>query len=366
MACHTDKQHTHLHVIFNNTNCIDGRTFETHENRHTTKQDRSFQKLMNITDEICEKHHLSVIEHHELSKGKNHWEWDMTRQGLSWKAKLKYAIDQVIKDSENFEDFLQKCDEYGILAEYNPEYKIDLKFMLAEQKENNPRAKMTRAKTLGWYYETKQIKDRIAMYQGVMIYAPRTKIRQITQKHENKFIQDAIDRGNMKLASIAKNIITEYGIEPEQIHQASLSAYAHSRHLLSELNTQKTEIEDLQTKVNVLKKYRKLKVYGDELKALSGRQEKKYRNEHLYELSQLSDIRDKVLEIYPSGRIPTVESLEQKIKELRENLSAMDVEFRQEDKKARELADAQRTIEEYFRQEQSRNQQKGKRRNDLE
>ena len=199
-----------------------------------------------------------------------------------------------------------------------------------------------------------------------MIYAPRTKIRQITQKPENKFIQDAIDRGNMKLASIAKNIIAEYDIEPEQIHQTSLSAYAHSRHLLSKLNNMKTEIEDLQTKINVLKKYRKLKVYGDELKALSGRQEKKYRNEHLYELSQLSDIREKVLEIYPSGRIPTVESLEQKIKELRENLSAMDTEFRQEDKKARELADAQRTIEEYLRQEQSRNQQKGKRQNGLE
>ncbi|MCQ2470384.1 MAG: relaxase/mobilization nuclease domain-containing protein, partial [Ruminococcus sp.] len=108
MACHVNKKHTHLHVVFNNTNCIDGRTFETHENRHTTKQDRSFQKLMNITDEICRKHHLAVIEHHELSKGKNHWEWDMTRQGLSWKAKLKYAIDQVVKESENLENFLQK------------------------------------------------------------------------------------------------------------------------------------------------------------------------------------------------------------------------------------------------------------------
>ena len=44
----------------------------------------------------------------------------------------------------------------------------------------------------------------------------------------------------------------------------------------------------------------------------------------------------------------------------------MDTEFHQEDKKARELADAQRTIEEYLRQEQSRNQQKKRKRNDLE
>ncbi len=141
-------------------------TFETHENRHTTKQDRSFQKLMNITDEVCRQHLLSVIEHPEMGKGKSHWEWDMSQQGLSWKAKLKFTIDQVIKESENFEDFLRKCADFGVLVEYNPDHKIDLKFMLAEQKERNPRAKFTRSRTLGWYYETEQIKGRIAQYMG--------------------------------------------------------------------------------------------------------------------------------------------------------------------------------------------------------
>ena len=82
----------------------------------------------------------------------------MSRQGLSWKAKLKYAIDQVVKESENFEDFLEKCTAHGILYEYNPDQKIDLKFMLAEQKEHNPRAKFTRSRTLGWFYETSRSK----------------------------------------------------------------------------------------------------------------------------------------------------------------------------------------------------------------
>ena len=50
---------------------------------------------------------------------------------------------------------------------------------------------------------------------------------------------------------------------------------------------------------------------------------------------------------------------------LRQKLSAMNTEFNQADKKARELADAQRTIEEYLRQEQSRGEKKRKR-NDLE
>ena len=124
-----------------------------------------------------------------------------------------------------------------MLVEYNPDHKIDLKFMLSEQKERNPRAKMTRARTLGWYYETRQIKDRIAQYHGVMIYTPRTKVRVITKKPPNKFVQDAIDRGNMKLASIAKNVIAEYGVEPDEIRQAAISEYAHSRGLLSELSS---------------------------------------------------------------------------------------------------------------------------------
>jgi hypothetical protein len=51
---------------------------------------------------------------------------------------------------------------------------------------------------------------------------------------------------------------------------------------------------------------------------------------------------------------------------MRKKLSQTDAEYRQADKKARELAEAQRTIEEYLRQEQSRDQQQKRKRNDLE
>ena len=72
------------------------------------------------------------------------------------------------------------------------------------------------------------------------------------------------------------------------------------------------------------------------------------------------------LQLYPSGHIPTVEKLEKNITALRQKLSAMNTEYNQADKKARELADAQRTIEEYLRQEQRQEQQKKRKRNDLE
>lgn len=108
IAVHEDHEHIHAHIIVNNTNMTTGKTFETEHNQGK-KSERAWAELRSISDEICRENDLSVIQHPETSKGKSYWEWDMSRQGLSWKAKLKYAIDQVVKDSEDFEDFLSKC-----------------------------------------------------------------------------------------------------------------------------------------------------------------------------------------------------------------------------------------------------------------
>ena len=66
------------------------------------------------------------------------------------------------------------------MVDYNPDHKIDLKFMLAEQKERNPRAKFTRAKTLGYFYESQQIRKRIESYNYQMSHRPTARIIRTT------------------------------------------------------------------------------------------------------------------------------------------------------------------------------------------
>lgn len=66
------------------------------------------------------------------------------------------------------------------MVDYNPDHKIDLKFMLAEQKERNPRAKFTRAKTLGYFYESQQIRKRIESYKYQMSHRPTARIIRTT------------------------------------------------------------------------------------------------------------------------------------------------------------------------------------------
>ena len=364
LAVHTDKDHIHMHCIFNNVNSFDGRTFETHENRRTTKKDRSFQKLRDLSDEVCREHNISAIKTPSNTKGKSHWEWDMKRQGLSWKARLKYAIDNVIIDSESFEDFLKRCRENGILVEYNPAHKIDLKFMLAEQKERNPRAKMTRARTLGWFYETKQIINRIEEYKGGMLYVPRTRIRERVLDPDLKFVRDAIDRGNMKLASMSKNVIAKYGIQLEDVEQERNRTFAQRAVLVRELNSMKTQIDDYKVQASVIREFRKYKTVYDELKTLSGNQAVKFRKEHSYELRKYGELNSQLHEWYADGRMPTAEALEQKINALKTERLEKDSIYRETDTKLKELSRAQSDIDAFLRQELEPQKQQRKRKKD--
>lgn len=289
LAVHEDHQHIHAHIVFNNTNFVTGKTFETEHNQGK-KSDRAWAEIRHISDEICIENNLSVIEHPETGKGKSHFEWDINRQGLSWKTKLKYAIDQVIKDSDDFADFLLKCAENDILVEYNPDHKIDLKFMLAEQKENNPRAKFTRSRTLGWFYETEQIKRRISLYNGVIAYMPRTKIKVINQnENANKFVRDAIDRQNMKITSKAMNILSKYDVSVDEAKNTAVAAFAERTSLVGELNTINAEIKEREEQLFWLTHYLEVKPYHDEYVSLKGRKQKKYGEQFDAELYRYDD-----------------------------------------------------------------------------
>ncbi len=239
--------------------------------------------------------------------------------------------------------------------------------MLAEQKENNPRAKFTRAKTLGWYYETEQIKGRIAQYIGGMMYVPRTKVRVITPKaEENKFVRDAIDRENMKLTSKALNILTKYGVTVDEAKKAAISAYAVRTALVQELNYMADEIRECETQAETLRKLREVRPYFTEYKSLSGRKQEKYKKANGSFLEQYHELNQKMLKWYPSGHTPTAEKIEQHIAELTAKREQKNAEYNAAKLKADELSQAAREIEQYLRQEQSRNQQQKRKRNDLE
>lgn len=360
LAVHTDTNHIHVHCIFNNVNSDNHRTFETLENR---KSEFATKKLMKLSDEICRKHGLSVIEDHESSKGKSYYEWTVDQLHLSWKSKLKYAIDQVIKVSDDFEDFLKKCDDFGVLVEYNPSHKIDLKFMLAEQRENNPRAKMTRARTLGWFYETPRIKSRIENNKQFMAYAPRAKIIRTTA---DKFLQAPAltrwaDRENMKEVSKAMNEIAKRGLDYEQTKSAAQESFDRQMKLQDGLDLIGTQIRDLSTQLKLVEIYVRNKPYNDRLKSLTGRAKKKYHSEYCDELDEYKDAVKKLKEWYPSGSVPSLELLRKTIADLKSRQKEMREQYTKTSADTEMLSKSLQKIEQYLGNEQQRAEEEQRR-----
>ena len=346
LATHVDHEHIHNHIIVNNTNSNTHNTFETEFNQGK-KSERAWAKVRELSDEICKKYCLSVIQNPENNRGKTHYEWDMSRQGLSWKAKLKFAIDNTIKESEDFEDFLRVCRENGIEVIYNPDHQIDLKFKLKGQK------KFTRSRTLGWYYETKQIIKRIELYNGIIrTHEKSNLIDTQTKKIQNSSaLQHWAEIENMKRTAKALNQLTEYTEKDrESIEKKLFAAHTQVGFWVDKLNSLKTEIDDLDIKIKTARKVQKLKPVMDKLNTLSGREKKQYETEHQAEISDYRKSVKHLKEMFPSGNVPTPETMEKKRNALAEERSVKHDEYLLLKAKVSELEKAHKTVDDFLRQ----------------
>ncbi|MBP3797400.1 MAG: relaxase/mobilization nuclease domain-containing protein [Ruminococcus sp.] len=154
IAVHTDKEHTHCHVIFNNTNLYNGLSFTTEHNQGR-KSERAWAELRQISDEICKEYGISVIE--PIGKGVSHYEDEMQKAGTSWKDKLRRMLREIISYSKSFEEFLKNCTDSGIEYVYTPQNKVKLKFKLSGEGQQ----RFTRADTLSEEFEPENIKATI-------------------------------------------------------------------------------------------------------------------------------------------------------------------------------------------------------------
>ena len=355
LATHIDKDHIHNHIIFCNTNMETFRSFEYQENRGGHEKER----LQEISDALCREYGLNVIENPKQGKGKSHYEWDMARQNRSWKAKLKDKIDAAIMNCTGFDDFLYQLKQQDVNVVYRPENVISLKYRLEGMK------RFCRSRTLGWYYEEKQIRKRIDNYQ--LLRTGRTTSTQKTRLYDTsaeKFQQaKGLSRWaeiqNMKEASKILNYLTEKGIATqEELEQRSILTYGQRVQLVGDLNKLQRQIETVTDTIKLVKKYKKYKPFYDAYQRATFR--KKYEKEHKQELQQFSDAKSALLERFPDRKIPSLERLSQEREKLIEQRNVQNGVFRQVVAELKELDYARTTIEEYLHSQQQvqENQQK--------
>ena len=202
LTTHVDKDHLHNHLIFNAVSFVDYKKY------HSNKQ--SYHFIRRTSDRICKEHGLSVVVPGQ-DKGKSYAEYTAEKQGTSYKAKLKTAIDTLIPQVKDFDELLRRLQEMG----YEIKQGKYISFRAAGQE------RFTRTKTLGAAYTEEAIKERI---KGVYVAKTKTlredkKIRLVVDLENSIKAQQSAGYErwakihNLKQAAKTMNFLTEHKIE---------------------------------------------------------------------------------------------------------------------------------------------------------
>lgn len=270
LAVHTDKEHIHSHIIFNNTNLYSGLSFTTEHNQGKVKE-RAWAKLRQISDDICEKHGLYVIKEPEKGQGISHFEHEHEKLGTSWKAKLRELISEIIAYSKDFDDFLRNCENSGIEAVYTPHTKNKLKFRMQGQ------ARYTRAKTLGEKFEPDNILSAIEANRSQQNSLAKTneKIKAESTKQADKDVWASI-RGMRNSDEIIKNLEAA-GIISFADFSTFMWNMKHNDDHTEELDRLQKEFTAIDKLTEKMKHREKLLPVYKEYRNLSGWKQKRFR-----------------------------------------------------------------------------------------
>ena len=198
LTTHIDRGHIHNHVIWNAV------SFTDHKHYHSNK--RSYYEIRRASDRLCKEHGLSIIIPGQ-EKGKSYVEHQAVRNGTSYKAKLKAAIDRLLPACINLEDLLRRLQEEG--------YEIRRGKYISCRASNQER--FTRLKTLGIDYTEEALVARIA---GRPRPSKRPKVRDgsiqriaVIQDNQSPGLQHWAKLQKLKEGAKTLNYLAEHSID---------------------------------------------------------------------------------------------------------------------------------------------------------
>lgn len=201
LTTHIDKGHVHNHIIFCAVDMVNQRKYVSNR--------QSYAYIRRTSDRLCKEHGLSVVMPGQ-DRGKSYAEWDAHHKGMSWKAKLKAAIDAAIPQAKDFNDFLRLLQEQG--------YEIKRGKYISFRAPGQER--FTRCKTLGEAYTEEAIAERIKGKVITKEPKPERKgvsllidIENSIKAQQSAGYEKWAKLHNLKQAARTLNFLTEHEIE---------------------------------------------------------------------------------------------------------------------------------------------------------
>ena len=255
LSTHVDKGHIHNHIIFNNVNMVTGRCYQSNK--------KSYHQIRYQSDKLCKENSLSVIdEFYESYKkkykinGKSWYENEQAKHGTSWKSKLQFDIDRIIKQSKDWDEFLKKMADLGYEIKYG-------KHIAFKPKD---KARFTRTKTIGEDYTEERLKERIAEREFIKTPDVKKRIGNVIDMNSNAKVKESkgyeywATKHNLHTMAESVIYIREHGIKSvKQLDEYIQKAADETQNIQEKIKTIDKEMQKLSTtmeQVHTVKKYR--------------------------------------------------------------------------------------------------------------
>ena len=265
LSTHIDKGHIHNHIIFNNVNMVTGRCYQSNK--------KSYHQIRYQSDKLCKENNLSIIdEFYESYKkkyktnGKSWYENEQAKRGTSWKSRLQFDIDRMIKQSKDWDNFLKKMAELG--------YEIKYGRHIAFKPKDKPR--FTRSKTIGEDYTEERLKERIAEISSTKTPAVKKRIGNVIDMNTNVKVKESkgyeywATKHNLNTMAESVIFLREQGIKSVKQLDEYIQKAADERQNLQDkikvIDKEMLLLSATMEQVNTVKKYR---AYYKEYKANS-------------------------------------------------------------------------------------------------
>ncbi|MGX7112249.1 relaxase/mobilization nuclease domain-containing protein [Gemella cuniculi] len=263
LSTHIDKGHIHNHIIFNNVNMVTGRCYQSNK--------KNYLQIRYQSDKLCKENNLSVIdEFYESYKkkyktnGKSWYENEQAKHGTSWKNRLQFDIDRMIKQSKDWDEFLKKMADLGYQIKYG-------KHIAFKPKD---KARFTRAKTIGEDYTEERLKERIAEREFIKIHTVKKHIGNVIDMNTNVKVKESkgyeywATKHNLNIMAESVIYIREHGIKSVRQLDEYIQKVADERQNLQDkikvIDKEMLLLSATMEQVHTVKKYR---AYYKEYKA---------------------------------------------------------------------------------------------------
>ena len=319
LSTHIDKGHIHNHIIFNNVNMVTGRCYQSNK--------KSYHQIRYQSDKLCKENNLSIIdEFYESYKkkyktnGKSWYENEQAKRGTSWKSRLQFDIDRMIKQSKDWDDFLKKMADLGYQIKYGKH--------IAFKPKDKPR--FTRSKTIGEDYTEERLKERIAEISSIKTPAVKKRIGNVIDMNTNVKVKESkgyeywATKHNLNTMAESVIFLREQGIKSVKQLDEYIQKAADERQNLQDkikvIDKEMLLLSATMEQVNTVKKYR---AYYKEYKANSS--DKSFFEEYKAQITQYENALSELKKSY--SKLPDSKDILSKLDKLQEKKNTLMQEY---------------------------------------